>query len=182
MGPAAAAVGSFRVVQGQDGAARRQRDHPGRVHVLDRRGLADSLHAAGRAGRSARSHPVPRPRHDVTAASDDRGGACHGPGDYSVRVRATSRDEVGQLAAAYNQMAADLGAADEYRRGLIANVTHELLTPITALHALLENVVGRIAEADDKTKGRGVYQTERPAEIGNALIDLSPLAGGVSAL
>ena len=56
-------------------------------------------------------------------------------GDYSRRVRATSRDEIGQLATAFNQMAADLGAADEYRRGLIANVSHELRTPITALHA-----------------------------------------------
>ncbi len=79
LGPAAAALGSLRLLQGQDGSARRRRDHPGRVHVLDRRGLADPLHAARRAGRLTRAHPVPRPRHDVTAASDDRRGARHGP-------------------------------------------------------------------------------------------------------
>jgi signal transduction histidine kinase len=99
-------------------------------------------------------------------------------GDYSVRVRATSRDEVGQLATAYNQMAADLGAADEYRRGLIANVSHELLTPITALHALLENVVDGIAEPDDKTMRMALSQTERLGELVTNLLDLSRLEGG----
>ena len=50
-------------------------------------------------------------------------------GDYSRRVRATSRDEVGELATAFNQMAADLGAADEYRRELIANVSPRAAHP-----------------------------------------------------
>jgi signal transduction histidine kinase len=103
-------------------------------------------------------------------------------GDYSVRVRATSRDEVGQLAAAYNQMAADLGAADEYRRGLIANVSHELRTPITALHALLENVVDGIAEPDDKTMRMALSQTERLGELVTNLLDLSRLEGGAISL
>jgi signal transduction histidine kinase len=85
---------------------------------------------------------------------------------------------VGQLATAYNQMAADLGAADEYRRGLIANVSHELLTPITALHALLENVVDGIAEPDEATMRMALAQTERLGELVTNLLDLSRLEGG----
>lgn len=119
------------------------------------------------------AHGMTSPLRQMTAAA-----RAMARGDYSVRVRATSRDEVGQLAAAYNQMAADLGAADEYRRGLIANVSHELLTPITALHALLENVVDGIAEPDDKTMRMALAQTERLGELVTNLLDLSRLEGG----
>jgi signal transduction histidine kinase len=120
------------------------------------------------------AHGMTSPLRQMTAAA-----RAMARGDYSVRVRATSRDEVGQLAAAYNQRAADLGAADEYRRGLIANVSHELLTPITALHALLENVVDGIAEPDDKTMRMALSQTERLGELVTNLLDLSRLEGGV---
>jgi len=119
------------------------------------------------------AHGMTSPLRQMTAAA-----RVMARGDYSVRVRATSRDEVGQLATAYNQMAADLGAADEYRRGLIANVSHELLTPITALHALLENVVDGIAEPDQETMRMALSQTERLGELVTNLLDLSRLEGG----
>ncbi len=61
-------------------------------------------------------------------------------GDHAVRVRATSRDEVGELARAFNTMAAQLADVDRQRRELVANVSHELRTPIGALQALLENL------------------------------------------
>ncbi len=119
------------------------------------------------------AHGMTSPLRQMTAAA-----RAMARGDYSVRVRATSRDEVGQLATAFNQMSADLGADDEYRRGLIANVSHELLTPITALHALLENVVDGIAEPDDKTMRMALSQTERLGELVTNLLDLSRLEGG----
>ncbi len=50
-------------------------------------------------------------------------------GDYSDRVTATSSDEVGELARAFNRMAEDLAAVDRQRRELVANVSHELRTP-----------------------------------------------------
>jgi HAMP domain-containing protein len=57
------------------------------------------------------AHGMTRPLRAMTAAA-----RAMAQGDYSRRVRATSRDEVGQLAVAFNQMAADL-AADQERRG-----------------------------------------------------------------
>lgn len=123
------------------------------------------------------AHGMTSPLRQMTAAA-----RAMARGDYSARVRATSRDEVGQLATAYNQMAADLGAADEYRRGLIANVSHELRTPITALHALLENVVDGIAEPDEKTMRMALSQTERLSELVTNLLDLSRLEGGAISL
>ena len=69
-------------------------------------------------------------------------------GDYSGRVTATSGDEVGELARAFNRMAADLSAVDRQRRELVANVSHELRTPLAALCAVLENLVDGVGRPD----------------------------------
>ncbi|BBY26138.1 HAMP domain-containing sensor histidine kinase [Mycolicibacterium sediminis] len=119
------------------------------------------------------AHGMTSPLRQMTAAA-----RAMARGDYSRRVRATSRDEIGQLATAFNQMAADLGAADEYRRGLIGNVSHELQTPITALRAVLENVVDGVAEPDPATMRVALLQTERLGELVGNLLDLSRLEGG----
>ena len=123
------------------------------------------------------AHGMTSPLRQMTAAA-----RAMARGDYSIRVRATSRDEVGQLASAFNQMAADLGAADEYRRGLIGNVSHELRTPIAALQAVLENIVDGVAEPDPNTLRTALKQTERLGELVSDLLDLSRLEGGVISL
>jgi methyl-accepting chemotaxis protein len=51
------------------------------------------------------------PLREMTAAARAMAG-----GDYSQRVRSTSRDEVGQLAHAFNTMAEDLASTDLLRR------------------------------------------------------------------
>ena len=119
------------------------------------------------------AHGMTSPLRQMTAAA-----RAMAQGDYSIRVRATSRDEIGQLATAFNQMAADLGAAEEYRRGLIGNVSHELRTPITALQAVLENVVDGVVEPDAHTMRMALSQTERLGELVTDLLDLSRLEGG----
>ena len=102
-------------------------------------------------------------------------------GDYTRRVRATSRDEVGQLAEAFNQMAADLQAADRQRRELIANVSHELRTPIAALQAVLENVVDG-SRPTPATLATALAQTERLGRLVTELLDLSRIDAGARRL
>ncbi len=99
-------------------------------------------------------------------------------GDYSSRVRATSHDEVGQLAEAFNRMAADLAEVDQQRRDLVANVSHELRTPVAALRATLENLVDGVTEADPETLRMALTQTERLGELVKELLDLSRLEAG----
>lgn len=123
------------------------------------------------------AHGMTSPLRQMTAAA-----RAMARGDYSIRVRATSRDEVGQLAAAFNQMSADLGAAEEYRRGLIGNVSHELRTPIAGLRALLENIVDGVMEPDAETMRTALSQTERLAELVTDLLDLSRIEGGAITL
>lgn len=59
-------------------------------------------------------------------------------GDLSSRVPITSRDEVGELAAAFNAMAADLQKAEQLRRDMTADIAHELRNPIAVLQGNLE--------------------------------------------
>ncbi|WP_028048923.1 ATP-binding protein [Cellulomonas sp. URHD0024] len=99
-------------------------------------------------------------------------------GDYSQRVRATSMDEVGQLASAFNTMADDLEQSDTFRRELIANVSHELRTPVTALQAQLENIVDGVSVADPTTMQAALAQTERLGRLVTYLLDLSRLEAG----
>ncbi len=99
-------------------------------------------------------------------------------GDYTRRVRATSRDEVGQLAEAFNTMADDLQQADAFRRELVANVSHELRTPVAALQAQLENVVDGVVEPDPATMQAALAQTERLGRLVTYLLDLSRLEAG----
>jgi signal transduction histidine kinase len=117
---------------------------------------------------------VTSPLREMTAAA-----RAMARGDYSARVRATSKDEVGQLAVAFNQMASELAAADQQRRELIANVSHELRTPISAVQAVLENIVDGVAEPDPATLRTALAQTERLGRLVAELLDLSRLDAGV---
>jgi signal transduction histidine kinase len=99
-------------------------------------------------------------------------------GDHSVRVRATSRDEVGELARAFNSMAAELADVDRQRRDLVANVSHELRTPIGALQALLENLADGVEPPDPATLRVALAQTERLGRLVAQLLDLSRMESG----
>ena len=113
------------------------------------------------------------PLREMTAVA--RGMAA---GDYSRRVTRVRRDEVGELAGTFNRMAADLAAADRHRKELVANVSHELKTPIAALRAVLENVVDGVSAADPETMRLALQQTERLGKLVTQLLDLSRVDSG----
>ena len=103
-------------------------------------------------------------------------------GDFSQRITATSHDEIGTLARSFNQMAAELAETDRMRRDLVANVSHELRTPITALQAVLENIVDGVAAPDGETFATMLSQVERLGRLVQQLLDLSRLESGALAL
>ncbi|WP_433167437.1 DUF4153 domain-containing protein [Kribbella sp. CA-247076] len=117
------------------------------------------------------------PLREMTAAA--RGMAR---GDYSARVTASSSDEVGELARAFNRMAEDLAAVDRQRRELVANVSHELRTPLAALCAVLENLVDGVAEPDPVALRTALDQAERLSTLANDLLDLARVDAGAARL
>lgn len=117
------------------------------------------------------------PLREMTAAT-----AVMATGDYSRRVTASSSDEVGQLARAFNTMVADLATADQQRRHLIAMVSHELRTPLTAQQALLENLVDGVVSPADAALRTALTQAERLSDLVSDLLDLSRVDGGLKGL
>ena len=117
------------------------------------------------------------PLREMTVAA--RGMAA---GDYAQRVTATSSDEVGTLARAFNAMAADLASADQQRRQLVATVSHELRTPLTAQRALLENLVDGVVRPDDDALRAALTQSERLSALVGDLLDLSRIDAGAAPL
>lgn len=70
-----------------------------------------------------------------------RAAKAFGNGDFSVRVRVTSNDEIGELARAFNNMADSLAASEGMRRSFVANVSHELKTPMTTIAGFIDGIL-----------------------------------------
>ncbi|HEU4526863.1 MAG TPA: ATP-binding protein [Actinomycetota bacterium] len=99
-------------------------------------------------------------------------------GDYGARVRTTSIDEVGQLAHAFNRMSDELEQVERLRRDLVANVSHELKTPISALRAHLENLLDGVERPDPETLQVMLVQSDRLGRLVDQLLELSRLESG----
>lgn len=116
----------------------------------------------------------------MTQPLRDMAGAARAmeTGDYSGRVQTWSVDEVGQLAQAFNRMSGELEQLEQLRRDLVANVSHELKTPISALRAHLENLLDGVERPDPETLQVMLGQTERLGRLVDQLLDLSRLESG----
>ena len=64
-----------------------------------------------------------------------------GNGDFSIRVKANGNDEIGELARAFNTMADSLAASEGMRRSFVANVSHELKTPMTTIAGFIDGIL-----------------------------------------
>jgi signal transduction histidine kinase len=116
-----------------------------------------------------------------------------GGGDLTARAPARGGDEVAAVASAFNAMADDLAAraealasADRARRQLLADVSHELTTPVTAMRGYLETLTMPEMHLDLATRDRYlrivVDETGRLERIIGDLLDLARLEGGGGAL
>jgi signal transduction histidine kinase len=119
--------------------------------------------------------------------------AAIGAGDTTVRATEDGGDEVAELAKAFNRMAADLDArvrelqeVDRARRQLLADVSHELMTPLTAIRGYLETLALPEAVRDPDTRDRYLNivteETLRLEAIIGDLLDLARLEGRGAAL
>jgi len=94
-------------------------------------------------------------------------------GDYGARVDAAGRDEFASLAQTLNQMAASLATLERLRKDLVANVAHELRTPLSNLRGYLEAVRDGVAAPSADTIGMLHGEVMRLVRLVDALHELS---------
>src|SRR5512138_3790031 len=116
-----------------------------------------------------------------------------GAGDMTARAPDRGGDEVAELARSFNQMGDELASradalklSDTARRQLLADVSHELMTPLTAMRGYIETLSMSELQLDAKTRERYLQivtdETHRLESIIGDLLDLARLEGGGTAI
>lgn len=90
-----------------------------------------------------------------------------GQGDFSQRVSVEDRSEMGQLARSFNLMAGELEQAEQMKRNMVADVAHELRTPLSNIRGYLEAVRDGVVKADTDT----IRSIDEEAALLSRLVD-----------
>ena len=111
-----------------------------------------------------------RPLRQMAAAA-----RSFGMGDFSQRIRVFGRDEVAELASSLNNMAISLSSVEGMRRSFIANVSHELKTPMTTIAGFIDGILdGTIPKEKHEYYLRIVTQeVKRLSRLVKSMLDLS---------
>ena len=108
------------------------------------------------------------PVGDVMEAADRVSG-----GDYGARVTARGPRDMRRLARSFNVMAARIEASENQRRNLLADIAHELRTPMSVIRGNVEGMLDGVYPVDDKRLRRVVDET---TVLGRLLDDLQTLS------
>lgn len=101
-------------------------------------------------------------------------------GNFKTRIETDGKGEMGELCVAINEMATELGSAEELKNNFISTVSHELRTPLTAIRGWSETVKYATDDAEIVQKGMGVIasESERLNTIVEDLLDFSRIQNG----
>ncbi len=101
-------------------------------------------------------------------------------GNFKRRVDINTKDEIGQLALNFNVMADSLENLENMRRSFVANVSHELRSPLTSIMGYIQGVLDNTIppEQSDKYLSIALDETRRLNKLINELLDLSQIESG----
>ncbi len=105
-------------------------------------------------------------------------------GDFEAEVPLGVNRETRELGAAFNKMAAQLRRLEQSRKDFLANVSHELRSPITSIQGYAQGILdGAVpAEEHDRALGVIVNETGRLSKLINSLLNLSRMEAGAVSL
>ena len=106
-------------------------------------------------------------------------------GNYAVQVDTRRSDELGDLAQDFNHMANEVQRSSQMQRDLLANVSHDLRTPLTMMKAyaeMIRDLSGNNPVKREQHLNIIIEETDRLTQIVNDMLDLSKLESGAQKL
>lgn len=101
-------------------------------------------------------------------------------GDFDARVKIAGTDEVAQLGKSFNNMADEINTLEAARRSFVANVSHELRSPLTSMRGFLEAMQDGTIALEDHAKYLEIVigENKRMTGMVNDLLDLARMESG----
>jgi len=121
------------------------------------------------------SHIITKPLKDMADVTKS-----YGAGDFSPRVDINRNDEIGQLAASFNKMASSLAQLESSRRSFVANVSHELKTPMTTIGGFIDGILDETIPPEQQEYYLRIVSEEvkRLSRIVVSMLNLSKIEAG----
>jgi signal transduction histidine kinase len=107
-----------------------------------------------------------------------KGARAIGTRNFSQRVEERGSDEIIAVARAFNEMASNLEHAEQLRRNLLADVAHELRTPLSVLQGNLRAILDEVYPLDQTEVARLYEQTRFLSRLVNDLHELAQAEAG----
>lgn len=101
-------------------------------------------------------------------------------GDFSTRINVYGHDEVSELATAFNNMAESLDSLEKMRSSFLANISHDLRTPMTTISGFIDGIISGAIPPERHEYYLGVISAEvhRLSRLVSQLLDVSRLESG----
>ena len=121
------------------------------------------------------SYRLTKPLHEMSEATKR-----YSQGDFSYKVKVRGNDELSQLAEAFNSMAASLSALESSRRSFVANVSHELKTPMTSIGGFIDGMLDGTIPKDKYPHYLQIVSDEvkRLSRLVTSMLNMSKLEAG----
>ena len=106
---------------------------------------------------------------------------CYSKGDFSQRIPVQGKDEASQLGRSFNEMADQLKNLEVTRQSFVANVSHELRSPLTSMKGFLEAMMDGTIPVEEHENYIDIVlsETRRMTAMVNDLLDLARIESGI---